>query len=919
MTVRELREKYLAFFESKGHLRVPSGSLVPYDVTGRLDDSLLFNGAGMIQFKPYFRGIAQPENRRLTNAQKCVRTGDIEEVGDASHLTFFEMLGNFSFGDYFKAQAIAYSWEFLTSPEWLGLDPKRLSVTVFEADDEAADEWSRWLIPAGLKPENRIIRLGEETNYWPAGAFSKGPPGPCGPNSEMFYWVSAEPPPGDDYTAADWERDDAAGKWVEIWNDVFIQYEWQGHLRDASNPKLGYEKDDMPELPFRSIDTGMGLERTAMVLGGGKSVYDSDVFAPIFQRLEDLRREAQGDKYEPRALRLEPAARIIADHIRTAVFCIADGVLPGNTGRGYVLRRLIRRAVLKGQRALGFNEPFFHRVYEGVVEAMGGHYTELVERREIIVETLRNEEAQFRRTLAAGSSLLQEELGQVTNGTLAGDVAFRLYDTFGFPFEVTQELASEAGYQVDLEGYEGALREAQARSRGGQDIKGAYEGLTADEEQAVADAPETTDFIGYTCTDGTARVVRVRPHGDGWRVALDRTPFYAESGGQTGDRGTLTLADGTVWEVVNTTKSGGTFWHEVSGPGQDAPDTHGRDARAMLGAEVTATVLGSRRDRIRRNHTATHLLQAALRTVLGTHVTQAGSYVGPDNLRFDFTHGKGMTPEEIERVERMVNEQALANTDVTTYADLPVAEAKARGAMALFGEKYGDKVRMVEIGEFSRELCGGIHVRTTGEVGLFKIVSESSAAGGVRRIEAITGEAAYEYVLEETRRLREAASLLKTSPRELVPAVERFLESAKEERRRREKAEMAAMGGGPKAATETIEIGPVVLWRRNFGEADPKLAASAVDNAAAERPNQVTVAAVTANGKPQFIAKVGPDAVTAGGHAGNLLREVAKIAGGGGGGRADFATAGGKDVAKVDEALEASARVLAAMVGVSPD
>jgi alanyl-tRNA synthetase len=400
-------------------------------------------------------------------------------------------------------------------------------------------------------------------------------------------------------------------------------------------------------------------------------------------------------------------------------------------------------------------------------------------------------------------------------------------------------------------------------------------------------------------------------------VALDRTPFYAESGGQIGDHGTLTVVggalDGTVLQVTNTTKSSGIFWHEVTGTVQ---------ADQLLGQTVQAQVLGSRRDRIRRNHTATHLLQAALRQVLGTHVTQAGSYVGPDNLRFDFTHGKAMTPGEIEQVERLVNEQALANNPVTTYEDLPIDEARARGAMALFGEKYGDRVRMVEIGDFSRELCGGIHVRTTGEIGLFKIVSESSAASGVRRIEAITGEAAYEWVLEETRRIREAAALLKASPRDLVSAVERSIESAKEERRRREKAEMAAMGGGGAAAAEndeTVEVGPVVLWRRNFGEVDPKLAATAVDNAAAGKANQVTLAVVVANGKPQFSCKCGADAVTAGAHAGNLLREVAKIAGGGGGGKPEFATAGGRDATKVEEALGAAGKILAAMVGVSAD
>jgi len=914
MTVRELREKYLRFFESKGHLRFPSGSLIPYDVTGRLDESLLFNGAGMIQFKPYFRGVAQPENRRLTTAQKCVRTGDIEEVGDATHLTFFEMMGNFSFGDYFKPQAIAFSWEFLTSKEWLGLDPRRLSFTVFENDDEAYDEWAFWITPTGLDPAARVFRLGEETNYWPAGAFSSGPPGPCGPNSEMFYWVADEEPPSGAYSRDQWLEDDASGKWVEIWNDVFIQYEWQGHLKDASNPKLGYQKEGMPNLPFQSIDTGMGLERTAFVLSGQQTVYDTDAFQPIFRKLEEIGGTlVYGQDHDK-----DRAMRIIADHIRTACFCIADGILPGNNGRGYVLRRLIRRAVLKGSRSLGFERPFFHEVFQGVVESMGDFYTELNERRDVIVETLRNEEALFRRTLASGSSLLQEELVRLGDGrTLSGDVAFRLYDTFGFPLEVTRELAEELGVSVDEEGYEAALRTAQERSRGAQDRESVYGGVSAADEIALPEAPEATEFVGYTDSAADAKVVRVRPLGDGrYRVALDRTPFYAESGGQTGDHGTLTLKggakDGLTLTVSNTTKNAGTFWHEATGA---------IEPEALLGLDVAAQVLGARRDRIRRNHTATHLLQAALRTVLGTHVTQAGSYVGPDNLRFDFTHGKGMTPDELAQVERMVNEEALANTPVTTYADLPIAEAKAKGAMALFGEKYGDRVRMVEIGEFSRELCGGTHVRTTGEIGLFRIVSESSAASGVRRIEAITGEAAYESVLEETRRVRDAAALLKASPRDLLPAVERTLEQAKEERRRREKAEMAAMGGTGTAneATETVEIGPIVLWRRNFGDVDAKLAASAVDNAAAGKANQVTLGAVVTGDKVQFICKVGPDAVTAGAHAGNLLREVAKIAGGGGGGRPDFATAGGKDATKIDEALGAAPGVLGTMINVSPD
>ena len=1223
MTVRELREKYLAFFESKGHRRFPSGSLVPIDVTGKLDESLLFNGAGMIQFKPYFRGIATPEWPKLTTVQKCVRTNDIDEVGDATHLSFFEMLGNFSFGDYFKAQAIDYSWEFLTSPEWLGLDKTRLAFTVFETDDEAYDAWAIHLRGAGIDPETRVFRLGEETNYWPAGAFSKGPPGPCGPNSEMFFWVGDGPPPvarpsrssvsstvpverrtgaflphwtadgatyfvtfrladavpaskraewkhrrdafreleaegktrvresleyqkafsenvdayldagdgacllrdpkaaeivanalkhfdgeryellawvvmpnhvhavvrplrdfelpailhswksfsahainkalgragdvwmdesydhlvrdeadlqrvveytlenpvkagmkehpyvarpsrssvsgtvpvpppmtetvGDTldrdgratYGAEEFERDEAAGKWVEIWNDVFIQYEWQGHPDPSGK---GYVKDAMPNLPFASIDTGMGLDRTAFVLGGKKSVYENGAFDGVFRILGEL----TGDDldYATSDTPKGAAARIVADHVRNAAFCVADGILPGSTGRGYVVRRLIRRAVLKGQRTLGLSEPFLYRAFEGVVETMGDFYTELEERRATIVETLRNEEEAFRRTLASGIERLdiglranfnyflsflndlpginvedalpqninwlrqlglkdfrqrlsrseqlafdheletqapqREDIGRLRKQVLSslepllttsaqreafrapysmkyhGAEAFTLYSTFGFPVEVTQELAAEAGVEVDVEGYEAALKADQALARGAQGEKSAYGDVRKADERAVEDASETTRFTGYCATEGTGRIVRIRPKDQQpttFLIALDETPFYAESGGQVGDTGTLTLADGTVFHVEDTTKSGGTFWHRVQGNPQD-----------LLGQTVTLKVDAERRRKIQRNHTATHLLQAALREVLGEHVAQAGSRVDPDRLRFDFAHGKALTPDEIEKVERRVVERIFLNEDVTTYEDLPIAEAKARGAMALFGEKYGDKVRMVEVGEFSRELCGGIHVRTAAEIGPFRIVSESSAAGGVRRIEAVTGEAAYELTRVEHARLREAAGLLKAAPNDLVPAVERALREAKEERGKREKAERAAMSGAP-AESATTDVNGVTLWRRDFGDVDPKTAAAAVDDTAAGMPNGVVLGAVVTGGKVQFIAKAGAEAVAKGAHAGNLLKEVSRIAGGGGGGRAEFATAGGKDPAKVAEALLAAEGVLLAQLG----
>jgi alanyl-tRNA synthetase len=946
MTVRELRDKYLRFFQSKGHDIFPSGSLVPYDVTGRLDESLLFNGAGMVQFKPFFRGVAVPPNRRLTTAQKCVRTGDIESVGDLTHLTFFEMLGNFSFGDYFKAQAIDFSWEFLTSTEWLGLDPRRLAFTVFEEDDEAFASWEIWVRSAGMDPASRIFRLGEETNYWPAGAFSSGPPGPCGPNSEMFYWTSDEEPPGADYRREDYLRDEADGKWLEIWNDVFIQYEWQGRLKDAQRPQEGYAKEGMPPLPFASVDTGMGLERTAAVLGGFKSVYDTDAFAPILRTLADL--SATGGDEADRA------RRIIADHIRTACFCIADGILPGNAGRGYVLRRLIRRAVLKGQRVLGFDRPFFHLVYDGVVAALGNHYTELVERRDVIVETLQNEEALFRRTIASGSAMLQEELtilakapaadgrGHVTldlkenvilqdraRPVLSGESAFRLYDTFGFPLEVTQELAEEAGVEVDIDGYDKAMREAQERSRASSGMESVYGGVTVQFTllvQGEEDRSSGTRFLGYDTCRAPARIVGAEPQlresGNASRefvVALDQTPFYAESGGQISDVGEI-RGDDFVLKVVDLVKQDGIVVHMVEPAGGTGLKIEGLEpdaARArllerLMNQPVEAVIDEQRRSRILRNHTATHLMHAALRQVLGGHVTQAGSYVGPDRLRFDFTHGRAMTPEELAEVERVVNERALENAPVVTYADLPIAEAKAKGAMALFGEKYGDRVRMVEVGTFSRELCGGTHVRSTGEIGLFKIVSEGSAASGVRRIEALTGEAAYEWVLEETRRIRDAASLLKAGPKDLVRAVERLQEQIRDLNRKLEKARSQ----GANAAQAQVEtVGSVELAVQKLEEGDARDASHAADRLAEDAPNRVVLVGLSADGKVSFVCKVGVEAQARGAHAGNLIREVARVAGGGGGGRPDFATAGGKLPEKVDEALAAAPSIVAGMVG----
>lgn len=921
MTARELRQKYLEFFQSKGHLLHPSGSLVPYDVTGRLDESLLFNGAGMVQFKPYFRGIAEPPSKRLTNCQKCVRTGDIEEIGDLTHLSFFEMLGNFSFGDYFKKEAIAFSWEFLTSSEWLGLDPKRLSFTVFEEDDESLGHWATHLQAAGIDPSTRVFRLGEDTNYWPAGAFSSGPPGPCGPNTEMFYWVlDSEPPPSGPYLREDWSRDEAAGKWLEVWNDVFIQYEWKGGLRDPSRPDKGYEKQGMDDLPFQSVDTGMGLERTITVLNGKRSVYDNDLFEPLFRVLSAVVspdvRERAGDWATGHSEEAK-AGRVIADHIRSACLCIGDGILPSNTGRGYVLRRLIRRAVLKGDRALGIGEVFLWKLYEGVAEALGGVYDELISRREVIVETLKNEEELFRGTLAKGIGELSHYLKLARRtpqaGTMPGPLAFQLYDTYGFPLEVTQELCAEAGIEVDVDGFYEALKEAQERSRAARGNATVYGGVVLRFDLSVLSGqqddakPTPTRFVGYDTNETQATIVGAcQVEGGQLAVALDQTPFYAESGGEVSDTGVIE-GEGFRLEVLDLIKQDGVYVH-LAEPDFDATGlTQEALNQKLFRQAVTARVDAPRRRKITRNHTATHLLHAALRQVLGKHVTQAGSLVAPDHLRFDFTHSKGMTPVELAEVERLVNERVLEARPVQVHSEVPIAEAKKRGAMALFGEKYGDTVRMIEVQGFSLELCGGCHVRNTAEIGLFKVLHESSAASGVRRIEAVTGEGAYEWVRQMESTLCEASSKLKAQAAELPSAIERLQEQLRDERKRLERLRSQASS----ASTENVVgVEGIELAVESLTDADMQETTLVADRLAEGNPRRVAVVAGTSNGKVMLVAKVGEEARSRGAHAGNLVRDLAKIVGGGGGGRPDFATAGGKDPSRVNEALSIAEAVL---------
>lgn len=901
MTVRELRSKYLAFFQSKGHKVHPSGSLVPYWVTGDLDESLLFNGAGMIQFKPYFRGSAKPDHPRLTTVQKCLRTGDIEEVGDSSHLTFFEMLGNFSFGDYFKEEAIRYSWEFLTSKEWLGLDPARLSFTIFEEDDEAERIWSELISAAGIDPKTRVFRLGEETNYWPAGSFSGGPPGPCGPNSEMFYWRGETPPTGP-YTREDYLRDEAQGLWLEIWNDVFISSEWQGELKDTARPDKGYRKTGMPDLPFKSIDTGMGLERTAVVLSGLSSVYDTDSFLPILNLLEFM----GGGRFSyGEGERVTRAMRIVSDHLRAAIFCIADGILPGSSGRGYVLRRLLRRAILQGSRTLGFTESFLAPLAPAILDGFGDVYPELIERRALILERLEGEEALFRRTLNEGVQVLNG----LISGFKAGDVfpgerAFFLYDTFGFPLEVTQELCEEAGLAVDTEGYRSAMLEAQERSRGASDLDDVYGKVQAGQ---LADLPKTL-FVGYKETQSKSTLLKAILQGDSVVFGLDQSPFYAESGGQVGDTG-LVSGDGFEIEVSETKKQDGVWIHS------------GRLSFGSLaeGSKVTAQVDEARRTHIIRHHTATHLLHAALRKVLGPHVAQAGSLVSPDVLRFDFSHASAMSPDQIREVEKIVNDHIWAAQGVRIYEDVAIAEAKAMGAMALFGEKYGDKVRVVQIGDmkpeepsFSRELCGGIHVKSTGQIGFLKIVGEGSAASGVRRVTALCGELAYRWMEDQLRTLTEASDKLKTNPKDLISSIEKTLESLKEEKRKREKL---ASSGSASLHLQEQQIGSIKLFVGVLPDAEAADAQRQADALVDPHPHAVAVLAAEGGGKLTFIVKAGPESVKAGVHAGNLARDLAKITGGGGGGRPNFATAGGRDASKRDEALGQAGALVAGMVG----
>ncbi|NLI01343.1 MAG: alanine--tRNA ligase [Chthonomonadales bacterium] len=893
MLSADLRKSYTDFFVEKGHLHLPSAPLIPIDALGVEDKSTLFTSAGMQQFKPFFTGEATPPSRRITTVQKCVRTGDIDSVGDLSHCTFFEMLGNFSFGDYFKAEVIPWTWEYLV--DRLKLDPDRMCVTVYLDDDEAYDVWHRVV---GL-PHDRIHRLGGDKNYWPANAVTEGPNGPCGPCTELFYRVVPESEMTHDPNLSPTERykiDDAAGRWLELWNNVFTQF------NRAEDPDGAPRLDP---LPSKNNDTGAGFERIVCVLQGAGSVFETDLFSPVIARIAEI----SGKRYRGTMEPTDFAFRVVAEHVRTASFCIADGVLPLNEGRGYVLRRIMRRAVRFGKTVLGMEEPFLHEVAPATIAVMGAAYPELEERREHIIQTIRAEEERFRRTLEGGMQRFYDFVGASGDGkSLSGQDAFTLYDTYGFPLELTQELAAEQGVSVDLDGFSAAMedrrRQSQAASGLDKDVFGSIGAALAEVQRNVP----PTEFVGYeTLALDDARVVAIIREGDlvehadageAVDIVLDRTPFYAESGGQVGDTGQLTTDVGCTGDVHDTVIAAGVRLHR----------TVVRSGRLLLGDVVHAEVDRARRASILRNHTATHLLHAALRQVLGTHVHQKGSLVAPERLRFDFTHTKPMTDEEIRAVEDLVNEQVLNDRPVTAQTGVSLDEARRRGAMALFGEKYGDTVRVVEVPGFSMELCGGTHLERTSQVGLFKIVSETGVAAGVRRVEALTGSGAWEHVkhLEDT--VRAVAATLRAPQGDVLQAAARLVA----QRAEMEKQLRQLRSGSVRADDlQTTTVHGVTLVTGSVAGADPQTIAALADRAVSHHRSAVVLVGGSDDSRVLFVAKVTPDLVKRGAHAGNLVREVARIVGGNGGGKPEFAQAGGKDPSKLEAALEAAAEIVA--------
>lgn len=870
----EIREKFLAYFESKGHTRVSSSSLVPHE-----DPTLLFTNAGMNQFKDVFLGLEKRPYNRATTAQKCVRAGgkhnDLDTVGrTARHHTFFEMLGNFSFGDYFKRDAILYAWEFLTVV--LGLPGEKLYATIYEDDDEAYDLW-RELTPV---PPERIIRMGEKDNFW-----SMGETGPCGPCSEILIDRGEKYTCGPDCGIGKCECD----RYLEIWNLVFMQYN-----RGADGT--------LTPLPRPSIDTGMGLERITSVVQNVDTNYDTDLLKSVITAIEELcGRKYYGDQ------RGFPF-RVIADHIRSCTFLISDGVTPGNEGRGYVLRRILRRAVRFG-KVLEINKPFMHALVPVVVNLMSGAYPEIKEKSEFVAKVIRLEEERFHETLHDGIRLAQEIINSIKAGggkTLPGDEIFRLYDTFGFPLDLSQDIAEEAGLQPDLTGFYQAMEEQRKRARAARQETRAWD-LALTVANLAGQLP-ATKFSGYETLRQEARLlalikegelIREAEEGDEVYLIVDKTPFYAKGGGQVGDRGRAVFPQGSV-DIAETKKlPDGKVVHQGTVSGRIRQDE-----------SIVMSVDADLRWSTARNHTATHLLHRALREVLGEHVSQAGSAVEPERLRFDFSHLSSLSPDELRQIEDIVNKEILASIDVKTR-ETTLDLARELGATALFGEKYGDIVRIVEIPGFSMELCGGTHVANTSQIGLFKITGESAVGAGLRRIEALTGAGAKKYLDEKEQLVSEAAGVLKTPDKELVRRIQHLIEEIRLKDKMLEQLEMQlASSRVDELLQKKVMVKDISLLSVKVRARDMESLRNMADMFREKLNSGIVVLGAVINEKASFIAAVTKDLVPKGAHAGNIVREVAKIAGGSGGGKPDMAQAGGKDLDKIDEALTQAAKII---------
>jgi len=877
----QIRESFLRFFEEKQHRIIPSSSLVP-----RGDPTLLLTTAGMVQIKPYFLGVAVPPSPRLASCQKCFRTTDINSVGDAKHLTFFEMLGNFSVGDYFKKEAIAWAWEFVT--ERLKLKPERLWVTIYLDDDESFGYWRE----IGF-PENRIVRLGEDDNFWgPA-----GDSGPCGPCSEIHYDFGKEAGCG----KPDCGPGCDCSRFSEIWNLVFTQYN-----QDPDGKRT--------PLPKPNIDTGMGLERVAAVMQGVSSVYDTDLFVPLRDKVCDL----TGIKYGKDEV-ADHSVRIIAEHSRGITFLIADSVLPSNEGRGYVLRRVLRRVCFFG-RKLGTEEPFLSQIAETVIDKMGHVYPELVKNKSLIQEVVKLEEEKFTSTLDAGINLVDKAVDEALRqrrNNITGEEAFRFWDTYGFPLELTIEIAKEKGLDVDLEGFEAEMEKQRERARAGHKFTQtiAPESISSTAEvytPTITLTPKPTTFVGYSRFKSSTKVSyildqeskrQIKSANKGQKVAvvLKETPFYGEMGGQVGDTGKITT-DSSQIDVANT------VWSPYGILAEGAIVHLGQVTKGTItvGDIVEAEVNADRRLDIARNHTATHLLQAALRQVLGSHVCQRGSQVHPEGFRFDFSHLKSINKQQLNDIQHFVNEKIRQNLPVKSKT-VPYKQAIDDGAIALFEEKYGETVRVLEIGKplISAELCGGTHVKSTGEIGLFVITSESSIGTGLRRIEAVTGRKAEEFLREYLSTIATVAEELKSSPPEIVDKVKALAAELAVEHKRSASLERELARYTVDSLIDKAEKvnGITVLSAKVLAASLPVLREMG-DLLRDRLKSAVIVLSTVQGGKPSFVAMVTPDLVNRGLHAGDIVKQVAAVTGGDGGGKADMAQAGGKDKTKLDEALK---------------